>query len=269
MPQLSEIREADAPPHIAAIYADIKEAAALPQVNLIFRYLATHDGVLEWVWLALRPLYRSSQLVQAAGELAASVERPGPSPLLAALSGDDLQICKLVLDAYNSGNPQNLIALTALVRALAASTADQPQTKTDLTPRAEIANHATHAFPVLPKRDELPAATMIRIEKMAARHLGAPGVIPSMYLHLALWPSALEAADIYLQPVIESLGWAPLITSVIEQAGETAAQLAPSIELAPHNLDAATVSYVSQTIQAFVDRTIPELTVVGRLLAIE
>ncbi len=37
MSQLPEVREADATPHIAAIYADIKESAALPQVNLIFR----------------------------------------------------------------------------------------------------------------------------------------------------------------------------------------------------------------------------------------
>lgn len=269
MPQLPEVREADAPPNVAAIYADIKESAALPQVNLIFRYLATHDGVLEWVWQALRPLYRSSELSQAAETLTSSIERPGLSPLMAALSGDDLETCRLVLDAYNSGNPQNLIALTALVRALAPPNAGQSQTKIDLTPRSEAVTQATHVFPVLPKRDVLPAEIVARIEQMAARHQGAPGVIPSMYLHLALWPSALEVTDIYLQPVIESLGWTTLVTSVIEQAGETASQLAPSIQLAPHDLDDAKVSEVSQTIEAFINQTIPELTVVGRLLAIE
>ena len=62
MSQLPEVREADASPEIAAIYGDIKATAALPQINLIFRYFATHEGMLEWIWQALRPLYQSNEL---------------------------------------------------------------------------------------------------------------------------------------------------------------------------------------------------------------
>lgn len=270
MDQLPEVRETDASPQVAAIYADIKESAALPQVNLIFRYFATKEGALEWIWPSLRPLYRSAELAEAVHLLTQSIERPGLSPLMAALTGDDLAACKRVIDSYNSGNPQNLIALTALVRALDKSVGSKAATAPSLTPRdTKQAPEGTIAFPVLPRRDELDPALLARVEKMAARHPGAPGVVPSMYLHLALWPSALEAADIYLQPMIESPGWAPLVASVIEQAEQIAAQCAPSIELAPEAPDAAVLDEVAGTIKMFIRQTIPELITVGRLLAVE
>ncbi len=270
MSQLPEIREADASPQVAAIYADIKEAAALPQVNLIFRYLATKEGALEWIWPSLRPLYLSHELAAAGGTLTHSIERPGLSPLMAALTGDDLAACKRVIDSYNSGNPQNLIALTAFARALDKSEGSSAAARQSLTPRdTKQAPEGAIAFPVLPRRDELDSALLARVEKMAARHPGAPGVVPSLYLHLALWPSALEAADIYLQPMIESPGWAPLVASVIEQAEQIAAQCAPSIELAPEAPDAAVLDEVAGTINIFIRQTIPELITVGRLLAVE
>ncbi|MFY0615050.1 MAG: hypothetical protein JXQ99_26200 [Hyphomicrobiaceae bacterium] len=269
MSQLPEIRESDAAPEIAAIYADIKESAALPQINLIFRYFATKDGVLEWIWQALRPLYRSRELSAAANELTRSIERPGLSPLMAALTGDDLAACKFVIDSYNTANPQNLIALMALVRAIDRMTSPGDAT-VKLTPREAFATtRPTVAFPALPRRDSLSPDLLARVEKMTARHPGAPGAVPSMYLHLTLWPSALEAADIYLQPMIESPGWAPLVGSVIEQAEEIAVRLAPSIELSPHAPDAATLDETTTMIRVFVRQMIPELISVGRLLAVE
>lgn len=269
MSQLPEVREADASPQIAAIYADIKESAALPQINLIFRYFATKDGVLEWVWQALRPLYRSNELAAAADELTRSIERPGLSPLMAALTGDDLAACKLTIDSYNIANPQNLIALTALVYALDERASSKAAAVT-LTPRAPFeAAQSTIAFPVLPRRDALAPDVLARVAKMTARHPGAPGAVPSMYLHLALWPSALEAADIYLQPVIESPGWSPLVASVIEQAGEIAAELAPGIELSADAPDAEALEEVTAMIRVFIRQMIPELITVGRLLAVE
>ena len=267
MSELPEIREADAAPQIAAIYEDIKQSAALPQVNLIFRYVATKEGALEWVWNALRPLYRSQQLVDAAAALTRSVPRPGPSPLGAALGRDDRAICKAVLDSYNSGNPQNIIALTALVRAIR-----EPQraaTSVTLASRSSEQAASSAPFPPLPKRADLDPETLARVEAMAARHPSAPGVFPSMYLHLALWPDALVAADHYLQPIIASDGWKPLVARVIADAATTAERLAPAIELSDPSPDAATLKEVTATIEAFISQTIPELITVGALLAIE
>ncbi|MGI9408555.1 MAG: hypothetical protein ACR2OV_00675, partial [Hyphomicrobiaceae bacterium] len=53
---LAELREADAPAAIVAIYEDIKRATGIPQVNLIFRHLATVPGMLAWTWDLLGPL---------------------------------------------------------------------------------------------------------------------------------------------------------------------------------------------------------------------
>jgi Halocarboxylic acid dehydrogenase DehI len=265
---LPEVRETDASPQIAAIYADIKASAALPQVNLIFRYFATKPGVLEWIWETLRPLYRSNELAEAARALAQSVERTSPSPLSTVLTGNDLAACQAVLDSYNSGNPQNLIALTALVRVLGGHQ-DPASPPTALTERTIAPGHAAMPFPALPKRNDLDRETVRLIEKMAARHASAPGVVPSMYLHLALWPAALTAVDAYLQPIIGQPDWETSIRRITEQAGKSAEPLDPNIHLAANPPAAEVLSEVTGTVSAFIETTIPDLIAVGRLLAID
>jgi len=104
---------------------------------------------------------------------------------------------------------------------------------------------------------------------MAARHPGAvPGVIPSLYLHLALWPAALKAADLYLQPIIEAPDWVARVARVIDQAGAAADQLSGAIELPADPPDPLVLADVTATVEAFIGNTIPDLTTVGRLLAI-
>jgi hypothetical protein len=63
--QLPEIREADAPPEIAAIYDDIRRAIGIPLVNLIYRHFAAMPGTLPWVWhVARQPI--TSGTIEAA-----------------------------------------------------------------------------------------------------------------------------------------------------------------------------------------------------------
>ena len=64
---LAELREAEAPPEIAAIYAALRAASGVPLVNLIYRHLATLDGVLPWVWAAIRPPLQDGRLAGGAG----------------------------------------------------------------------------------------------------------------------------------------------------------------------------------------------------------
>ena len=45
-----EVREPDAPPEVARIYQEIREATGLPFVNLAWRHMAAFPGVLPWVW---------------------------------------------------------------------------------------------------------------------------------------------------------------------------------------------------------------------------
>lgn len=264
---LPEIRETDAPPHIAALYADIKDSTALLQVNLIFRYLATHEGVLEWVWQTLRPLYRSQELADAAVALTREIDRPGPSPLVAALAQDDLRTVKQVVDSYNSGNPQNIIGLTTLIRLRDGKS--KSGASAILSPRSFGAQDDAASFPTIPKRDDLAPDTFATVEQLAARHPRAPGVVPSLYLHLALWPAALDAANAHLDPMVGSPSWAALVKSVIGRAGDIADQLAPAIELAPNPPNAAALDEALGTVETFINKTIPEMVVVGRMLEIE
>jgi len=281
MTQLPEVREADAPPHIAEIYADIKQVAVLPQVNLIFRYFATHPGVLEWVWATLRPLYASRELIDAATQLTSTIDRPGPSPLFELLPSAEHNVVRRVLNAYNSGNPQNLIALRALVKLL--DRRDQPRSSRMLllTPREDSSTTDAQEFPSLPRYDALSSQVQHVVDRLAARHRrrastpeageasAMPTVVPSLYLHMALWPAALESIDGFLQPIIESDDWEARVSGVIAKADASAECLLQGIELLREPPVGANLDEVAGTIRAFVKGTIPEMIVVGGLVAID
>lgn len=261
---LPEIRESDASPEITAIYEDIKQVGGLPQVNLIFRYLATKPGALAWVWQALRPLYSSQELSDAVQDLWRSIERDGPSPLANILSVKDETLCQSVLHSYNSGNSQNLFALTAFIRALKQPTkADGSLTPATTTPTIFTSQN----FVALPRREEFSPEALAIIRALADKHGGAPGVVPSMYLHLALWPSALDAASSYLQPLLATPAWTTRVSQTLKHANSVADNLAAAIHLGPDAPDVETLDDIAAIINAFIAGTIPEMIIVGRLLA--
>ena len=47
---LHEIKEEDAEGNMVYIYSDLRKSLNIEVVNTIWRYLATIDGCLEWVW---------------------------------------------------------------------------------------------------------------------------------------------------------------------------------------------------------------------------
>jgi len=86
---LAEIREAEAPPAIAAIYAALHEGIGIAQVNLIWRHAAALPGVLDWLWAQAAPALASGAAAAArdhitAGDLAAL---PGYGARCAAAAG--------------------------------------------------------------------------------------------------------------------------------------------------------------------------------------
>jgi hypothetical protein len=62
---LAEIREAEAPPAIAAIYAALNEGIGIGQVNLIWRHAAALPGVLDWLWAQAAPALASGAAAAA------------------------------------------------------------------------------------------------------------------------------------------------------------------------------------------------------------
>ncbi len=68
--RLPELSEQDAGDEVNAIYDEIKACCRVPMVALIYRHLATHDGLLEWSWRVLAPAMRSGALSRAARQAA-------------------------------------------------------------------------------------------------------------------------------------------------------------------------------------------------------
>lgn len=199
---LAELREAEAPPDIAAIYADLRAASGVPLVNLIYRHLATLDGVLPWVWAAIRPPLEDGRLAAARERLAAAVPLPALAPLPAAawaaagLSAADRPAVAALVEVYNRGNLTNLILLTALRQAIEAHAAPAPPH----TGAAQPSPPMLPAPPPLPRLEALPPATAAAVQALAARHPG--GVVPSLYLHLANWPALLAALPDWAAPLL-------------------------------------------------------------------
>ncbi|TDG23506.1 hypothetical protein E2C05_26430, partial [Paracraurococcus ruber] len=107
MAALPEIREAEAPPDIAAIYAALKRTSGVPLVNLIHRHLATLPGVLPWAWQAIRPPLEDGRLAGARVRLAASLAVPVvPAADLAGagLAEADRAALRALAETYNRGN---------------------------------------------------------------------------------------------------------------------------------------------------------------------
>ena len=104
MPNFEEIREPNAPPHVAAHYDDIKQATGIPQVNLIYRHLATHPGVLEWTWSVLGPAYRSGRIAERVPRLTAGLPPQRNVDLAEGLDADEAQSIANVLRFYNHAN---------------------------------------------------------------------------------------------------------------------------------------------------------------------
>ncbi len=269
-PAMTEIRESEAPPEIAALYAEIRAATALPQVNLIFRHLATRPGVLAWVWQTLRPLYLSRELSDAVEALAQSLPQPdAPSPIAEAVAGETRRACHRVLDTYNSGNTQNLIGLTAFVHLLDGTTAVdaaplKPRTGTE---DGDVPNRADTAFPPIPRRDELSPDITAHLERLAAHHRTAPGVIPSLYVHLALWPELLPTVDAFLAPRLTQPQWPDKVDALIATTSAFAQHLAAGLTESPApGIADEDRRQMAATIRTFVNATIPEMVIVGRWL---
>jgi len=266
---LAEIREADASPEIAAIYADIRAASAIPQVNLIYRHLATEPAVLAWAWTALAPVFRSGEVAAAAAELSAAVPGDGGAPLWAACEPEAAAGIEAVLAFYNRANPQNLIALTALVMAARRSTGFSSVCALFAEPDrpAAAAPAADPLLPPLPRRDALDAASRALVDDLATRQGSGIGVTPSLYLHLAHWPSAIRAASARMSPLVGTAAFEAHVATVLTQAASRADVVARSLDLGPQRPPKEVLRPTLTTVESFVGATIPQMIVVGRILA--
>ncbi len=252
----AEIRPADAPPAIAAIYADIRAVSGVPMVNLIWRHFAALPGVLEWAWTTARPLVASGPMAAARARVAAAVALPAitkPTDEALARAGLDdaaaLAALRAMIAAYVRGNVTNVIALTALRLRLDAP--DRPAAR--LSPG--LPPPAAPPLPPLARIEALPAGLAAAVRALAARHDGTgDGVIPSLYLALAPWPGVVEALARWLGPLYAPAAMRAARASTLRAAEQEAASMLPAIGPAPDGLAA-----MRPTLDRFTRLVIPDL----------
>jgi hypothetical protein len=189
---LPEIREAEAPPAIAAIYAALNEGIGIGQVNLIWRHAATLPGVLDWLWAQAAPALASGAAAAARDAVAAAIALPIPA---ASPKPQDHAALAALVEIYNRGNLTNLAVLSAiLLRAQGMAPGERP--------RPASRGARLSAPPPLPRLAGLPPAQQAQIRALTAAHgLSDAAVVPSLYLHLALWPEYLARLPELLAPL--------------------------------------------------------------------
>ncbi|MGH7042252.1 MAG: hypothetical protein ACREFY_08980, partial [Acetobacteraceae bacterium] len=97
--------------------------------------------------------------------------------------------------------------------------------------------------------------TAARVRALAARHPGAGGAIPSLYLHLAHWPGLLAALPAWLGPLL-----APAMLQATREATIALAEAeATALLPAPAAPPAGTREAVAAALDRFTRQIIPDL----------
>jgi hypothetical protein len=263
---LAEIREVDADPTTATVYLDIKRATGLPQVNLIYRHLATVPGMLAWTWAVIGPLYKSGAIARHARALIKQLAIPADDGgILDSLPAAEREAVATVLAFYNYGNSNNLVAFSALLHASQsppeASPADQGiEAAAAPAPLADI--------PALPRREALAPDVLNLIAELTARQGGAQiGVTPSLYLHLGLWPEALRLTHARVMAMIDNGALSREVGMLVSKADTIALSLQSRLGRPQGALPAGEHLATSlATVRTFVRNTIPEMVVIGHHL---
>ena len=121
-----EVAEAEAGGELARLYGDIRRALRSPNVNLVYRLLASYPDYLAAAWAQIGPNLASRYLEHQAERLRALAaldvgqagSRLGRELSALGLSDDELSRIRGVVDLFNYANPKNLIVVTALRLAL-------------------------------------------------------------------------------------------------------------------------------------------------------
>jgi len=252
---LPEIREAEAPPAIAAIYAALNEGIGIGQVNLIWRHAAALPGVLEWLWAQAAPALASGAAAAARDGIAAAITLPMPAA--SAKPQDHAAIAALV-EIYNRGNLTNLALLSAiLLRAQGMAAGARPAP----APRGAMLS----APPPLPRLADLPPAQQAEISALTAAHgLSDAAVVPSLYLHLALWPEFLARLPELLAPLQAEQGLIRARDAAVAAARDAAPGLIAALGPAPASPPG--LPEFMKRLEVFVDQVIPGMVPVGVFL---
>ena len=269
----TEVAEADATGEIKAIYQDIKNVLGVAMVNLLYRRLAVEPAALRWAWDSIRAAAVDGELERGVSALSSALANsPIPDVPIAALRcvgiDPDTQGSILdVIDAFNDANPRNLIG----VCIWAALLEGRPRSGRSIQPAPD------HA-PRTGKRNFPPLPPMISIDQMDADTAGVvkgylkwrdpaetPSV-PSLYRHLAHWPSFLAMALVAIGPLFSTGSVAATQKSLRSAAKAKAEDILSRSTVAPPMLPEGKALSVIKEIAAVYPTRISELVVVGHTM---
>lgn len=251
---LAEIREADASPDVAAIYAGLRRGVGVAQVNLIWRHAAALPGVLDWLWQQARPAFDSGAAAGARDRIAARV----PVPAMARTEAP-AGVAELV-ETYNRGNLTNLAVLTAIRRRAEGAS---PGAAGAVAPVGAM----LPAPPPLPRLADMPAPLAQAARALAARHgISDAAVMPSLYLHLAHWPELLLSLPATLAPLFADGALARARDAAVAAAEAEAPGLIAA--LGPPPAAPAALPGFLATLGIFTREVIPGMVPVGLALRV-
>ena len=184
-----EIKEEDAQGNVALIYSDLRKSLNIKVVNTIWRYLATIDGGLEWVWNSSKKLYKSGKLEKVQSQIIENIQihdlTPIPDYILSSIGikkEEKLEILQII-NKYNIGNSKNLIGLSSFLKAYDSKIFLK---KNILIENKVFQNDASNLI----KQD-----TWKSINSLSKMFVNSNDYIPfppGLYIELARWPSFLS-----------------------------------------------------------------------------
>jgi hypothetical protein len=260
---LAEVAERDATGSTREIYEEMKRLGGVPMVALIFRHLATLPGGIEWTWNAIGPAWRDGRLQEAAWRIAGETPLEPlakmPREALAALDVDDAGRgeIRIVLDAYNRANPENMLSVLCLLRLLEGAEAEKPLDGRTWTPPPVPG-------PLVAMTDvsTMPREVAALLELVAAPGDGdGPRVVQSLYRHFGHRPQFLALAITLLRQRFDdgSIDRSVMLLRASMNAAADALVRALSATAAPH-------PGIRTVCERFGGAVIPQMIVVGRLL---
>jgi hypothetical protein len=260
---LPELAERDAAGGKARIYAEMKHWGGVPMVALIFRHLATLPGGIEWAWEAIGPAWRTGRLQQAAWKIARDAPLQPLAPIApgvlaeAQVDGAALREIRIVLDAYNRANPENLLSVLCMRMLLAGADAEVAFEAADWRPPPAPGPLAPMADPAA-----MPAAISALLDRVSPPEAeGAPRVVPSLYRHFVHRPGFLALAVAAIAPRVAD-GSIDREAAAIRATMDEAARTLASGMRAP----AAPDPGIATVLARFGGLVIPRMIVVGALL---
>jgi hypothetical protein len=272
MSLLPELAEADATGELAAIYGEFRAFARVPYVSLIYRHLATMEGVLPLLWWAVRPAFASGALADAGAALMDGATLPKITPIAGVewqsvgLGAREQAAIANLLDGYNRANPINLVFVRLIETMLAGGVPAAPGTWLKPGRPERAVRKIILPLPPMPPSAAIPPALAERLARLTQFPEAEAGLlVPSLYRHLAHWPDFLALLPGRLEPAFAH-GWAARAGAAYDRAARTSvAEIWPLLSVNVLPLAPERRARLADTLTAF-GRLLPEIIAVGRLI---